>query len=99
MLFWTPTAVPVTLTEIVHEPPAVREPPVKLTLVAPGTAEKLPPQVLLTAGALLTASPLGKGSVNATPLNGAGFALLIVKLSAVVPPNDMLDVPKALLMV
>src|SRR5438874_2050775 len=67
-------------------------PPVKLMLVDPATAVAVPLQVFDNPFGVATTSPVGKVSVNATPVSAtvlaAGF--VIVKVSVVVPFSGML---------
>ena len=81
-------ALTVTLTE--QEPPAVGiEPPVKLMLVAIAAAVKVPPQVLVAPGVVLTSIPGGKASLTATPFTPAGLAsgLVMMIVRVEVPPT------------
>ena len=67
-------------------------PPVKLILVDPATAVAVPLQVFDNPFGVATTSPVGRVSVNATPVSAtvlaAGF--VIVKVSVVVPFSGML---------
>ena len=81
-----PTVVPVTFTDRVHELAALTEPPLRLMVVAAAPAENVPPQVSVAVGELATCRPLGKVSLNETPLRASeAFGLLMVKLSVEIP--------------
>jgi hypothetical protein len=54
VLFLTPAVVPVTFTEIAHEPPAATVPALRPTVPLPADADSVPLQVLLVAGVLAT---------------------------------------------
>ena len=77
---------------------AVSVAPDRLTAFDPETAVMVPaPQDPVKLFGVPTTSPLGKVSVNATPVMGTVFVLLIVKLRVVVvltgirpAPNDLL---------
>ena len=100
VLLFTPTVVPVMFRLIVHDPPAANAPPLRLIVVLPGEAGKLPPQLLMTFAGLATWRPEGRMSVNATPLKlSDAFGLLIVKVKLVVPPSGMLEAPNAFVIV
>jgi hypothetical protein len=105
VLLLLPAIVPVTSTENVHDDPAagdaVNVPPDRVIVLLPATAVIVPlPQEPVTFGVAATTTPAGKLSVNATPLSAlAVFALVMVKLSALVAFNAMLVGLKLLLMV
>jgi hypothetical protein len=85
-LFFTPTVVPVTFTEIAHVALAARLPPERLTVEAPAVAVAVPPHVLESEGVLATTRPAGKLSVKARPVSARlEFGLLTLKVSEVVP--------------
>ena len=98
LLFLTPTTVPCTSTETVHEPLVASVPDARLMEPDPPTAVTVPPQVLLRFGVEATTKPAGKLSVNAMPLSATPvFGLLMVNVSEVVPFNGMLAAPNSLL--
>ena len=100
LLFFVPTVVPVTLTEMVHELLAATVPPVRLTVLDPAVAVTVPPQAPTTLGVAATCTPVGSVSVKLTPVNVTVLAagLLVVKLSVEVPFSAMLVGLKTLLM-
>ena len=67
-LFCVPSAVPITLAVTVQLATGASDPPDRLTVVDPAVAVAVPPQLLVTAGGVATASPAGRLSVNATPV-------------------------------
>lgn len=69
LLFFTPTVVPVTFTDIVQDVFAVSVAPLKLTELDPLVAVAVPLHVLFRPLGVVTTSPAGKLSVNATPVN------------------------------
>src|SRR5262249_13714755 len=73
-----------TCTVQVALPPVPRAPPARLMLPVPAVAVTVPPQVLVTLGVPATCSPLGNGSVNATPLSATVFAAGFVSVNVVV---------------
>jgi hypothetical protein len=98
---FTPAAVPVTFTLNVQEPLAASVPPLRLTTPVPCVAVIVPPpqDPVSPLGVEIT-RPEGKVSLNPIPVRVLElFALLIVKLSDVLPFNGMLAVPNPLLMV
>jgi hypothetical protein len=98
-----PEAAPVTLTTMVHGWAVVTAPPDKLMLAEPATAVTVAAPQLLVASpfGVLTISPVGSASVNATPVNATVFAagLVIVKVNEVVAFSAMLAGLKTLAMV
>src|SRR5262249_43200460 len=99
LLFFTPAVVPCTSTDTVQEVLAARVPPERLTELAPPTAVAAPPQVFVWLGGEATTRPAGRLSVKAMPLSVTpAFALVMVKVSDVVPFNGMVAAPKALAM-
>jgi len=96
---FVPVVVPVTFTEIEHKPLAATVPLDKLIELEPATAAVVPPQVLLAAFGVETTSPVGKVSLNATPLRLVEFGLLMVNVRLVLAFSKMELAPKALLIV
>lgn len=76
-------------------------PPVSDTLPEPAAAVGVPAHALVMFGVVATTIPLGRVSLNATPVRPTVFAtgLVIVKVSVVVPFTPTPDPPKALLIV
>jgi hypothetical protein len=69
-------------------------------LDAPATGTNVPPQVSVALGGVLTIIPLGKVSVNPTPVNATvAFGLVIVKLIVTTPMIGDTDFENDLLMV
>jgi len=99
VLFFAPVVVPVTFTEMLHEPLDARVPAARLTEPEPATAVVVPPQVLLRPFGVATSNPAGSVSLNATPLRPIVFGLLMVKLRLVLPFTGIEAALKALLMV
>src|SRR5205085_1143684 len=100
-LFFTPTVVPVTLTEKLTLLPAAREPPARLTVPEPAAAvtvppPRLPPMSVKPLG-LATTRPAGKLSVNDRPVRLAGLpaGLVMVKVRLVVALSGRLATPNA----
>ncbi len=83
--------VPTTSTENVQEELAARVAPLKLIVDEPAIAVMVPaPQLPERPFGVATTTPLGKGSLNSTPLNETnGFGLLMVKCRLVVSPEEM----------
>src|SRR5262245_38115558 len=87
LVYWPP-ALPVTFALNVHEPPTASVPPLRLIELEPAVAVIVPPpQLPVNPFGVLTTTPVGKVSMNATPFNGTVFALglVIVKLSVEIP--------------
>jgi len=99
VLFCTPSAVPVTFSEMLHELLAATVPPLKLAELELVTDVVVPPQVLLRPFGVATTSPAGKLSVKATPVSPMVLVLLIVNVKLVLEPRVIELAPKALLMV
>src|ERR1700758_4006745 len=78
VLFFTPVVVPVTFTEMLHEPVDVTAPELKLTAPQPAAAVAVP-QVLLRPLGVATTNPAGKLSVKATPIRPMGLGFVMVK--------------------
>ena len=95
---FVPVVVPVTFTEIAHEP-AATVPPDKLIELDPATAEVVPLHVLLRAFGVETTRPVGRLSVNAKPVRPTEFELLMVNVRLVLAFSKIELAPKALLMV
>src|SRR5271157_945125 len=90
LLLNVPAVLPCTLTETAQDPPPAIAPPARLTELPPPAAVMPPPQLLVTPGVDATVMPLGKLSVNATPLRATlelGFVILSVKV--LVPPSGI----------
>ena len=68
---------------------AGRVPLVRLTVVAPGSAEKAPPQPLTTTGDAATCSPSGRSSVKPAEVRAMLFSLVSVKVRVDVPPTEI----------
>jgi hypothetical protein len=94
-LFFTPSAVPVTLTENVQLPPPAMSAPERLTEEDPAVAVMVPaPQVPDNPFGVDTTSPAVSVSVKATPVNAAAaFGFVMVKLRLVVPFIGILVAP------
>jgi hypothetical protein len=89
VLVCTPIAMPVTFTENVQEAPAASVAPDRLMLFDPAVAVIVPPHEPVTPFGVDTISPDGNVSVNASPVSGAAFGFVRVKLSAVLfRPNN-----------
>src|SRR5437016_807594 len=95
VLFFEPVVVPVTLSEIVHEPLAASVPADKLIEPDPAVAVVVPLHVLLRLLGFATTSPAGKLSVNATPLRLVVFGLLIVNVRLVLALSGIEPAPNA----
>jgi hypothetical protein len=96
LLVMVSAMVPLTFSEIVHEPAAGKLAPDRLSEAPPPFAATVPPQLLVRLLGNATASPDGKLSVNATPERAElelGLLMLIVKL--VTPFSGMLGTPNA----
>ena len=99
LLFFVPSVVPWTFSEMVHEELAVRVPAERLTEPEPAVAVVVPVQVVVNPLGVATISPAGRVSVKANPVNEEdAFGLLMLKLSEVVPLRVMLAAPKVLVM-
>lgn len=70
LLFLAPVVVPVTLTVRVQLVVAFRVAPDRLTVLPPGAAVAVPPQVVLKLFGVATTSPAGSVSVKPMPFNG-----------------------------
>lgn len=99
-LFWTPTVVPVTFTEMVHVPLGAKEALASVTEPEPATAVIVgSPQPLLVKPLLelATVKPTGSVSLNPTPLKPLPLlGLVMVKVRLVELPTPMMAAPKAL---
>jgi hypothetical protein len=96
-----PEAVPVTLTENVHELLMAKVAPVSVTEVEPATDVMVPlPQDPVSPFGDATTVPTGKVSVKATPESALVLAagLVMVKVSEVVPLTAMVGAPKDFVM-
>ena len=96
-----PCWVPVTFTTSVQVLPCAMLPPDRLMEVEFAAAVTVPLQVLVRPGVAATCSPPVRVSLKATPASATVLAagLVRVKLNVVVPFNETLEAPKALLMV
>jgi len=95
-LSFAPVDDAVTLTETVHVPSAAMAPPEKVSVVSFAFGAKVPPQLVDAPGVEATARPEGRASVKATPVSSFdALGLVMVKVSVVVPPGEMLAAPKA----
>src|SRR5262249_29141872 len=91
VLFCTPAATPVTLSEIVHEEFAASVPPLRLTEPDPAAAVAVPPQLLESPLGVATLRPAGSESLNAIPVKASAvFGLLMLKVSEVLAFSRML---------
>ncbi len=101
VLLFAPTLVPVTFRPTLHDALAARLPPLRLKLVLPAVAPvTLPPQVLLALGTAATCNPLGRLSVNETPVRASvELGLVMVNVRLVDPLSGIVVAPKALEMV
>jgi hypothetical protein len=95
LLFFAPAVVPVTFKLSVQEVPAVSVPPDRLTADEPVAAAAVPVQVVVKPLGVATTRPVGKLSLNPTPVSDTVFAagLVIVKASEVVPFTAILGAP------
>jgi len=86
LLFFVPSALPVTLTVIVHELPGVAMlPPDNVTVPDPAVAVAVPPHPFVNPFGFATVKPAGKESLKAIPVSAPGFAggLMIVNVNGV----------------
>ena len=80
-----------------HDAPGARLAPVSDTDDDPSAAVAVPPQVLVRFPGVATIRPLGRESVNATPLSvRLAFVLVRVNVRLVVPLSGMVAAPKTL---
>lgn len=95
VLFFTPAVAPVTVTLKVQLPLAAIVPPLNAITLGAVTV-RVPPHCAEVE--LVTVSPVGKVSVNATPVSIVPvFGFVMVKSSVVVPFRGMVAAPKDLL--
>lgn len=80
-----------------HESVAGIVPPVRLSVMPPGVAEAVPPQVVLTFAGFAILTPLGKVSVIVAFVSGTPLALVRVTVSWLAEPSTMLLGLKVLL--
>src|SRR5713101_753853 len=101
VLLFSPTLVPVTFRLTLHDALAAKVPPLRLKLLLPAVPPvKLPPQPSIALGTAATCNPLGRLSVNETPVRASvELGLLIVNVRLVDPLSGILVAPKALEMV
>jgi len=93
-----PDCVPVTFTTIVQVAPGVAiDPPVRLIEVEFAAAVTVPPQLLVTPGVDATCNPPVSVSLKAIPFSALVLAagLVIVKVTVVVPFNEIAAAPNA----
>lgn len=98
-LFFVPPAVPVTLTEKEHDPPAGRFSELRLMEPLPGLAAMSEDAMQLPVKpfGFATTKPAGKGSLSAIPTSAVlELGLAMLNVSEVVPFSGMLAAPKAL---
>lgn len=91
VLVCTPIRIPVTLTEKVHDAPAVRVPPDRLMLFEPAIAVIVPPHEPIRLLGVDTTRPDGSVSVNASPVNVVvvfGFVSAKVRVVLLLGPNS-----------
>ena len=89
VLVKVPALVPVTLTATVQVAPAATEAPVSEMVAPPTLALAVPAQLSVSPLGTDTTTPLGKASVNATPVSAvAPFGLVRVKVSVLVPLSE-----------
>ncbi|MBZ5491583.1 MAG: hypothetical protein LAO76_11690 [Acidobacteriia bacterium] len=95
LLFFAPAVVPVTFKLSVQEALADSVPPDRLTADEPVAAAAVPVQVVVKPLGVATTRPVGKLSLNPTPVSDTVFAagLVIVKASEVVPFTAILGAP------
>jgi len=77
------------LTLMLQEVLAPTVPPLRLILVVPAVAVTMPPQPSTTPGVDETVRPVGNVSVNARPVSGAAFGLVIWNVTVVLPPTGI----------
>jgi hypothetical protein len=99
VLFCTPGAMPVTLTENMQEPFAASVSPERLMTFVPAVAVIDPVQVVLKPLGVDTTSPTGSVSLNEIPVSGVPFEFMRVKLRLVFPFTGIVDAPNAFLIV
>ncbi|SRR5579884_550149 len=94
---FVPAAAAFTETLIVQDDPAAMLPPLRTTLAVPGAPFRVPPQVPVNPLGESISKPAGRLLLNPTLLRFTAAALGFerVKLSVVLPPNEMLGAPKA----
>src|SRR5437870_13539333 len=81
VLFFEPVVVPVTLSEIVHEPLAASVRGDKLIEPDPAVPGAVPLHVLLRLSRFATTSPAGNWPVNATPAGLGALRSLTVNVT------------------
>jgi hypothetical protein len=98
VLVLSPSVVPWTVTDTVHDEPTPTVPPDRLTLELPDVAVAVPPHAFVTLGVPSTTTPDGRLSVKATPVSGSTFALglVIVNVSVAPPFSAIVDGLKTL---
>jgi len=94
-LFIVPAEVAVTLTENVQDEFAATVAALKLTSEEPAVALEVPPHVLLRLFGVATTRPLGRVSVNATPVRELlGLGFVITNVNDVEAPLRIWPAPK-----
>jgi hypothetical protein len=99
VLTLVPALVAVTLTEIVQEADPASDAPDRPAELPPAVAAMVPPHDPDRPFGVATTNPAGNVSVNATPVMVVVAALVMVKLSDVLPPRGTDAAPKASLIV
>lgn len=77
LLFFAPVVVPVTFKLSVQEAPAASVAPDRLTKDAPVAAAAVPVQVVVKPLGVATISPVGKLSLNPTPLSAIALTAVL----------------------
>ena len=97
----SPTSVEGAVTSklIEHDALAAREPPIRLTEVAPALAVNVPPQPLEAPLGVDTTSPPGSVSEKTRFVKVAEFGLPMVNVTLVDPFGNRATTPKALVIV
>lgn len=78
LLFFAPAVVPVTFKLSVQEPPAASVPPDRLTADEPVAAAAVPVQVVVKPLGVATTRPVGKLSLNPTPLSAIELTAVLL---------------------
>ena len=94
----TPVELAVTLTTTVQFAPPARVPPAKAIELDPAVAVAVPPHVEVNPFGVATTSPVGKVSLNASPVKPTPPALLTVNVSTVEAFRPMVESLKAIAM-
>jgi hypothetical protein len=99
VLFFTPSVVPVTFSDIVQVPVTAMLPPDRVTEEDAAAAVTIPPQLLTTPGVTATTNPLGSESEKEIPVKPVAFGFVMVNCKVVLPLSRMDAAPKDLLIV